>query len=136
MKQGLIMKSNTENTTSKKGKEAEEKALEYLLELGYELLQTNYRFGKKEIDIIMKDGDELVFIEVKAKFNEIYGLPELMVTPAKMKSILIVANFYIEQISYAGNSRFDIISMIKVNNEFQLSHFKDAFWPGVMGGGF
>ncbi len=130
------MKSQGENTSNKKGKEAEQKALEYLIELGYELLQTNYRFGKKEIDIIMKDGEELVFIEVKAKFNEIYGLPELMVTPAKMKSILIVANFYIEQCSYSGNSRFDIISMIKVNNEFELSHFKDAFWPGVMSGGF
>lgn len=58
------------------GQEAESKALNFLTNKGYKLLEKNYRFGKAEIDLLMKDDNILVCVEVKARTSHFFGSPE------------------------------------------------------------
>ncbi len=71
----------------KTGGIGESLALEYLLKKGFELVLRNYstRFG--EIDLIMRDKDVLVFVEVKAKKSEDWGTPEEMFTQSKYRKV-------------------------------------------------
>ena len=59
-----------------KGKKSEEEAAEWLVNQGYEIVCTNFRYNKKEIDIITRKDDLLVFVEVKTRLSARFGLPE------------------------------------------------------------
>ena len=61
----------------KKGLAGEDRAVCYLQKKGYRILSRNYRFHRYEIDIIARHGDTVVFIEVKARRSEDFGVPEL-----------------------------------------------------------
>ena len=61
-----------------KGEEGESLAQNYLSELGYQILESNWRFQKAEVDIIAKDGNFLVFVEVKCRSTDIFGEPQIL----------------------------------------------------------
>jgi putative endonuclease len=112
-----------------KGKNGENLALEYLVKSGFEILETNWSANKAEIDIIYKEGDELVFVEVKTRETELS--PEKSVTYRKQKLIASAASQYMESIQYEWKIRFDIIAIVHHTNEnFTIMHYKDAFFPG------
>ena len=112
------------------GRTGENIAVQYLKEKGYQILETNWRFSKAEIDIIAKDGDMLVFIEVKTRSNGYYGEPESFVTPQKEALLFDAANRYMEQINHDWEIRFDVIGIIlKDVGNYQLKHTEDAFYP-------
>ena len=73
--------------TRQSGNEGEDFACAYIEEQGMKILARNYRFGKEEIDIIAKDGNAIVFIEVKAREGAAKGRAEEAVTPWKRRSI-------------------------------------------------
>ena len=58
------------------GKKGENLAKEMLVDKGYTIVETNWRFDKDEIDIVAKDGDEFVIVEVKTRSTDFYGFPE------------------------------------------------------------
>jgi len=87
------MKIKTENYN--KGKYGEEVALKYLQNKGYELVEQNYSIDIGEIDLIMKDKDRLVFIEVKYKYNDKLGIPEEMIGKTKLAKVKRVAEVYV-----------------------------------------
>ena len=58
------------------GKRGEDLATEYLMKKGYKILERNFRAGKCEIDIVAKDGQKLVFVEVKTRKTDYFGQPE------------------------------------------------------------
>ena len=68
------------------GVEAERKALTFLSEKSYQLLQKNYRFQKAEVDLIMQQGTTLICVEVKARTNDFFGTPEQFVSSKKSNS--------------------------------------------------
>ena len=70
------------------GKQGEEIAKKMLIDLGYTIIETNWRFDKDEIDIIAKDGDEIVIVEVKTRSTDFYGFPEDAVDHRKEKFII------------------------------------------------
>jgi len=109
----------------KKGFEEEEKAVNFLVNLGYEIIQTNFysRFG--EIDIIAKKNVDIIFIEVKYRKSNLFGEPEESVNIKKMKKICKTALFYINSKNIYDNSnfRFDVISI--TGNE--IKHIISAF---------
>jgi len=76
------------------GTEYEERAVMYLRQQGMHILERNFRNQKGEIDIIAKDGEYIVFIEVKYRRSEQKGTPAEAVTYAKQKTICRVADFY------------------------------------------
>lgn len=108
----------------KKGSQYEQIAGEYLKLQGYEVLEYNFRCRFGEIDIVAKDGESLVFCEVKYRKNEETGSPLEAVTFAKQKRISKTAFYYVaiknkESMTY----RFDVIGIL--GNEIQ--HIKNAF---------
>lgn len=111
------------------GKLGEEKAVEELRRRGLHILETNYRFGRGELDIIAKDGDVLVFVEVKSRLNLEMGDPVYGVTPAKVKQIKKVAELYaFDKGLNEYESRFDVVTVLFENPEDpKIEHYPDAF---------
>ena len=111
----------------------EDVAVKYLLEKGYFIIQRNFRCHMGEIDIIARDGQTIVFVEVKYRKNTASGHPLESVTLAKQKKISQVALAYmnLNRISvYNTMIRFDVIGIC--GDEIQ--HIENAFMYG--GGSF
>ena len=111
------------------GKLGEDLAVEYLTSKGYEILERNWRNRHKEIDIIAKDGQELVIVEVKARQTDEYGEPDIAVTKKKQRMLIAAANAYILKNGLDTETRFDIISIVAKEGEPQIEHIEDAFLP-------
>ncbi|NCP45647.1 MAG: YraN family protein [Flavobacteriales bacterium CG18_big_fil_WC_8_21_14_2_50_32_9] len=111
------------------GKKGEEKAVEFLKKLGYEIVATNWLEQKFEIDIIAKDGNEFVFVEVKTRSTDFFGTPEEAVTPAKQNHLIEGADFYIQQHEIDLEARFDVIAIVLNKQNITINHFKAAFYP-------
>jgi putative endonuclease len=102
----------------------------YLEQQGYMILETTWRSGHKELDIIAKDGEMLVIVEVKARKNEDFTLAENAVDEKKIKNLIRAAHNYILLKELNCDTRFDIITLILDNSgEYKLTHIKDAFVP-------
>ena len=69
------------------GKKGETVAVRYLKKQGYRIVEQNYRSKVGEIDIIARDKQSLVFVEVKTRTNEKFGLPETSITQEKLEKI-------------------------------------------------
>ena len=107
-------------------------ALEYLLEKNYQILETNWVCGHKEVDIIAKDGDTIVFVEVKTRHNKCLVDPEITVDSYKQRHLIWAANSYVNRYQYDNDVRFDIIAIIvNPNNEKKIEHIEDAFYPSL-----
>lgn len=116
-------------STRELGDMAEELAKEHLLKLGYEIADTNWYHGHLELDIVARDGEELVIVEVKARTGLRYEHPSEAVTSTKIKRIIEAADAYIIEKNLDVETRFDVITVIFVDKKFELEHFKDAFYP-------
>lgn len=121
------MKKNSQ----KFGKESEELARKYLINKGYTILETNWRFKKYELDIIAESDDFIVFIEVKARSSIAYGEPEMFVTAKKQKFMIAAANSFLETNSIEKEARFDIIAILPINNNINVKHLEAAFYPSA-----
>ena len=77
-----------------KGALGEKLAQTFLKKKGFRILETNYRCPRGEIDIIARQADCLVFVEVRTKSNLSFGTPEESITSTKMKHLESVAHYY------------------------------------------
>ena len=109
------------------GQEGEQVATDYLKKRGWIILEMNYRYSRSEIDLIASKDDLLIFVEVKARTNTNFGMPEDFVDEKKAENIMKGADHYIREINWKGNVRFDIISIIK-KGHMELQHIEDAFF--------
>lgn len=114
-------------TTKKAGDKAEKKALEYLQKSGLRLVMANYRSPFGEIDLIMKDGPALVFIEVRHRTSMAYGGALASVTYSKQQKIIKTATHYllVKKIKEQLPLRFDVLA-INGKNE-TIDWVKNAF---------
>ncbi|MBM3208691.1 YraN family protein [Candidatus Shapirobacteria bacterium] len=76
------------------GKFGEGLAAEFLAQKGYQIIERNFRKRYGEIDLVAREGKTLVFIEVKTRLTDKYGLPEEAITPWKLKALVRSANYY------------------------------------------
>lgn len=114
------------------GKKGESLAVKHLKKKGYEILETNWRFRRSEVDIIAKDGPILVFIEVKTRSYDYFGKPESFVSKRKKVLMMDAASAYMSKINHTWEIRFDIIGiLLPKKKEAEIKHFEDAFFPGV-----
>ena len=111
------------------GHAGEDMALSYLLKNGYTILDSNWRFGHLEVDLIALDHHTLVFIEVKTRSTDIFVSPIKAVHRQKQQNIIRAANTYLLKHHYTYEVRFDIIAILKTNKETRLEHLKDAYSP-------
>lgn len=112
------------------GKLGEAHALQYLLESGYDLLENNWRFKHEEVDLIMIDDSELVFVEVKTRTEAEHANFEDLVSNQKIRHLIDAAEAFVMEQDMDIESRFDLIVLIsKGNGQFDLEHIKGAFQP-------
>lgn len=108
-----------------KGTLYEEKAKEYLLQKGYQILEQNFRIQSGEIDIIAMEGEILCFIEVKYRTTNAYGTPLEAVDFHKQTQIRKTAKYYLTK--HGGNEwtpcRFDVIGF----EGETITHIENAF---------
>ena len=111
------------------GDSGEELACKFLEEKGFQILKRNWRYSHGEIDIIAKDKDSLVFIEVKTRRNLEYGPPELAVTKSKQRQIrkMAEAYLYINEITNQ-DCRIDVVAILMLDRDTpQINHIENAF---------
>lgn len=112
-----------------KGENAENTACEYLQHQGLKLLARNSRSPYGEIDIVMLDGETLVFVEVRYRKNSSFGLAQETVGTSKQQRIIRSAQWFLQQNSRYSETacRFDIIAINSINSENKVTWIKDAF---------
>ena len=109
---------------SVRGKIGEDIAVAYLKKNGYKIIETNYRNKMGEIDIIACDKRFLVFLEVKSRSNNMFGLPREAADGRKQRKIRNSAMIFINQKRlFDKSARFDVIELI----DDQITHIKDCF---------
>ena len=117
-------------TTQKEiGNKGERIAVGYLIREGYEILATNWYYMHYEIDIIARDNEELVIVEVKSRTGDTYEHPSEAVSNQKIHYLINAAEAYIFEKNSMLDTRFDVISIIFFGKNYQLEHFKNAFNP-------
>jgi putative endonuclease len=109
------------------GNMGEQLAQEYLEQKDYKILETNWRSGHNEVDIIAIKSDILVFVEVKTRRTVIWGEPQLFVTKEKQRSYIALANKYVRMNNRNEEVRFDIIAILLNNNQRKIEHIEGAF---------
>jgi len=109
---------------------AENQAARHLKRQGYRIVMRNYRTPVGEIDIIAREGNHLVFVEVKARRTERFGNPKLAVTHHKQGQISRAALWYLKETDQMHvRARFDVVAVTEragrpvfeiVRNAFEL----------------
>lgn len=108
------------------GVEGEETAKKYLESIGYEIIDSNVNFPNVgELDIVACDGNELVFVEVKTRADNVFGNPLEAVTKAKIRKIVAASRRYLSTHNkrYEGY-RYDVIGILGD----KITHIKEAFY--------
>jgi putative endonuclease len=108
------------------GRWGEQAATEYLEKQGYIILERNFRSAHGEVDIIARQGNALVFVEVKARSSNRYGLPEYSVTPKKRMHLMSAAQEYILAHPEYSTWRLDVIAVEGETGEAKIVHFENV----------
>lgn len=107
------------------GNKGEDIAIEYLEKRGYIILERNFYCRQGEIDIIAKDKNEIVFIEVKSRSSIQYGCPSEAVNKQKIRHLYRTSKYYLYKNKYLNNYiRFDVIEILIKNGKFNVNHIK------------
>jgi putative endonuclease len=110
------------------GKEGEKIAAAYLKKNGYRIIETNFRCPIGEIDIIAKDNNDLVFVEVKTRKSSDLGYPEQAVGIKKQKKMSQLALWYLQnrKVTDTG-ARFDVVAIVLKPEKNEIILIKNAF---------
>jgi putative endonuclease len=111
------------------GQKGEDLAADHLQKAGFKILFRNWKWGKNEIDIIAENQNFIVFVEVKTRNDDFQMHPVTAVTKEKQKSIIWAANGYLQKFNIDKEGRFDIITVIKTVDSYQIDHIEGAFYP-------
>jgi putative endonuclease len=106
------------------GSTKEEQALRYLEQRGLRLVARNYRCRQGEIDLVMRDGDCLAFVEVRYRKSTGFGSPAETVTPSKQRRIICAARHYLQHHPTGSDCRFDILA---ITGTVRVEWLKNAF---------
>ena len=110
------------------GEQGEALAVQLLKKAGYKIIETNYRTRLGEIDIIAKEKDTLVFVEVKSRRSVHFGSPKWAITPKKQKKISMVALHYLKATNQSSaRARFDVVAVMSNRDNPQVDIIKNAF---------
>jgi putative endonuclease len=94
------------------GRRGERLAEAHLVALGYSVVDRNWRCAHGELDLVMRDGDELVFVEVKTRSSLAYGHPLESITRAKLARLRRLAGLWCAAHPRAGRIRLDAVAVI------------------------
>ncbi len=109
------------------GDRGEDMAVRYLRGKGYGILRRNYTAPVGEIDIVARDGQTVVFVEVKARRDGRFGLPAEAVGYRKRQKLRAVALHYLAGLKAQPPARFDIVGIVVGEGGESIEHIEDAF---------
>ncbi len=111
------------------GNHAETAACNYLQRQGLKLVERNYLCKRGEIDLIMRDGQNTVFVEVRYRRNDRFGSSAESVDWRKQSKLLATAEHYLQQHPKAAQSacRFDVVALTTENAQQKIHWIEDAF---------
>ena len=105
----------------------EELTAQYLAGKGYTIIGRNVRYGKGELDIICRDGDEIVFVEVKTRRSFPDDEPVQSLSVRQERMLKHTADGYIqEHVRELTPTRFDVVGVVEGNDEFSVEHVRNA----------
>ena len=107
------------------GKWGEDAASAFLTDLGYQIVERNVRTPHGEIDILARQDDFWVFVEVKARTSATLGPPEIAVGPRKQAHMLASAEHY-AQAHAIDHWRIDVVAVERVGADTKIMHFENA----------
>ena len=106
----------------------EEIASRYLTRKGYRIVERNYRTRRGELDVIARQRDTLVIVEVKLRRGTAFGDPLDAVTPRKQRSIRLITEEYLaEREPDYQELRFDVLGILLLGGRPGITHVEDAF---------
>ena len=110
------------------GKKGEQIAIAHLKQKSYQILETNWRYKKAEVDIIAMFENVVIFVEVKTRRSNFFGYPEESVSDAKKRLLSIAAEAYMYEKNLETDMRFDIIAITLNKQTKDIFHIEDAFF--------
>lgn len=111
------------------GRQGEQLAQQWLLAKKYTLLETNWKCGNIEIDIIARKARQLVFVEVKTRSSDVLQRPEEAVDYRRRQRLTKAADVYIRRNGLSLEPRFDIIAIVLNGQQQEINHIENAFAP-------
>lgn len=109
------------------GKWGEDMAEAYLRNNGYIILERDWHSGHRDIDIIAIDGNDIVFMEVKTRRNNVFIEPEQTINHKKLQNLRLAINHYVKYRHVDKNIRFDIITIIgNIGSKPEINHIKEV----------
>ena len=110
------------------GKQAEDEAVRLLRKAGYKILERNFTCKLGEIDIVASESGTLVFVEVRARSQTEFGLPQETVDDRKQRRLVRLAEFYLVH-KKLGNvcCRFDVAALTLSSDGWHLELIRNAF---------
>ena len=109
------------------GQEAEKRAALFYQEQGYTVEAENFRYRKAEIDLIVRNQEFLVAVEVKARSSIAFGAPYSFISCKKIKRIVMAMDAFVQQRQLDVEIRFDVLSCTYLRGKWHLEQLKDAF---------
>ena len=109
------------------GAKGEAVAQNYLLQNGFIIRHANWRFGKKELDIVATKNSCLHIVEVKTRTSQYWEEPKDAVVRRKQKNIIAAADAYIARYNIETRTQFDIISIVLIGDKCEIEYIPDAF---------
>jgi len=117
-----------QNSQLEFGSKGESLAVRHLKKQGYKILKQNYRTKIGEIDIIAKDKETIVFVEVKSRRSDHFGNPKWAITPRKQRKISMVALWYLKATRQNHQkARFDVVAIWVKKDKTNIEIVKNAF---------
>ena len=114
--------------TRKKGDIAEQIARQYLERKGYSIISTNWHFHHLELDIIAREGEELVIVEVKSRTGEGFAHPSEAISDKKIRQVIEAADAWVQLNGWNKDTRFDLIIVVFTGPDtYELEHYDNAF---------
>lgn len=112
----------------RRGEHAEQLACRHLVSRGLQLIQRNYRCRSGELDLVMRDGDSIVFVEVRYRADTRYGSAADTVDWRKRRRLIAAAQHYLQATKYRDlPCRFDVIAIGGPPRERRIDWIVDAF---------
>lgn len=112
----------------KLGREGEQAAAEYLVSKGMQIVERNWRTRRGEVDLIVRDGEYICFVEVRTKMLAMHGHPLETITEDKQRQVIQVAMQYLQKHGLEESAvRFDAVGVVKDGEQWRISHIPGAF---------
>ena len=110
------------------GKWGEQVVVDHLVAGGYAIVERNWRLNHLEIDIIATRGNDVAFVEVKTRRDDLVD-PLSAITPTKVRHMVAAANAYLQLVRLPLRPRFDVAAVTGNEHDYSLRYLEDAFLP-------